>query len=48
MTRKSDVKFEEESTCCCKNGMGNLVNFHASTPKPQNLHFDRGTYVRSA
>ena len=41
MTLKSDTKFEEESTCCCENGMRNLVNFHASTQKSQNLHFDR-------
>ena len=31
MTLNSDIKFEEESTCCCKNGMRNLVNLHAST-----------------
>ena len=34
-------KFEEESTCCFKNGIMNLVNFHASTWKSQNLYSDR-------
>ena len=40
MTLNSDAKFEEESTCHCKNDMRNLENFHASTRKSQNLHFD--------
>ena len=39
MTLNSDVKFEEP-TCCCKNDMRNLVNFHTSTVKSQNWHFD--------
>ena len=40
MTLNSDAKFEEESTCCCKNDMWNLANFQASTRKSQILHFD--------
>ena len=40
MTLNSDAKFEEEPNCRCKNDMGNLENFHASTGKSQNLHFD--------
>ena len=40
MIPNSDAKFEKP-TCCCKNDMRNLVNFHASTQKSQNLHFDR-------
>ena len=41
MTLKSDVKLEEESMCHCKNGMSNLVSFHPSTRKSQNLQFVR-------
>ena len=40
MRLESDVQFEEESTCRCKSGITSLVNFHASTRKSQNLHFD--------
>ena len=40
MTPSSDAKFEEETTCFCKNDAKNLVNFHASTQKSQNWHFD--------
>ena len=43
----SDAKFQKESTCCCKNDMTNLGNFHASTGKGQNLHFD-GVLVSEA
>ena len=46
MTPNSDAKFEEEPTCRCKNDMRNLANFHASTQKPSNLHFD-GFFVQS-
>ena len=28
MTTNSDTKFEEEPTCCCKNHLKNLMNFH--------------------
>ena len=40
MTPSSDAKFEEETTCCCKNDVKNLVNFHVSTQKSQKWHFD--------
>ena len=40
MTLKSDTKFEEKLTCNLENDMGNLVNFHQSTWKSQNLDFD--------
>ena len=39
MTLKSDVKFEEKLTCGLENGMRNKANFHQSTQKSQNLHF---------
>ena len=39
MTLNNDAKFEE-LTCCYKNDMRDLANFHASTRKSQNLHFD--------
>ena len=40
MTLKSDAKSEEKLTCCLKNDMKNLENFHQSTPKCQNWNFD--------
>ena len=40
MTLNSDAKFEEEPTYRCRNDMRNLANFHASTGKSQNLHFE--------
>ena len=40
MTLKSDEKFEEKLTIGSKNDMWNLVNFHASSGKSENLHFD--------
>ena len=40
MTLKSDVKFEEELTLGPKNDMRNLVNFNASSGKPENFNFD--------
>ena len=39
MIPNSDAKFEKP-TCCCKNDMRNLVNFHASTQKSENWNFD--------
>ena len=39
MTVESDAKFEEKLALGFKNDM-NLVNFNASTGKPENLHFD--------
>ena len=40
MTLKSDAKFEEKLTCDSENDMKNLENFHRTTPKSQNRHFD--------
>ena len=40
MTLKGDAKFEEKLTLGCKNDIGNLVNFNASSGKSGNLHFD--------
>ena len=40
MTLKSDGKFKGKLTHCLKNDIRNLVNFHASSLKSENLHFD--------
>ena len=40
MTLKSDAKFKGKLTCGLKNNIRNLVNFHASSRKSENLHFD--------
>ena len=40
MTLKSGTKFEEKLTCGLKNDMRNLMNFHPTTKKFENLHFD--------
>ena len=40
MTLKGDAKFKGKLTCALKNGMRNLVNFHATSQKSENLHFD--------
>ena len=40
MRLKGDVKFKGKSTRGLKNGISNLVNFHASSQKSQNLPFD--------
>ena len=40
MTLKSDVKFKGKLTRGLKSGMSNLVNFHASSRKSENLPFD--------
>ena len=39
MTLKSDAKFKAKLTCGLKNDLRNLVNFHTSSPKSENLHF---------
>ena len=39
MTLKKDSNFEEKLTFCLKNDMRNLVNFHPSSGKSENLHF---------
>ena len=40
MTLKGDAKFKGKLTCGLKNNIRNLVNFHASSQKSENLHFD--------
>ena len=39
MTLKSDAKFKGKMTRGLKNGIRNLVNFHASSRKSESLHF---------
>ena len=41
MTLKSDGKFKGKLTRDLKNDIRNLVNFHASSRKRENLHFIR-------
>ena len=40
MTLKGDAIFKEKLTSGLKNDLKNLVNFHASSRKSENLHFD--------
>ena len=40
MTLKSDAKLKRKLTCGLKKDIRNLVNFHASSQKSENLHFD--------
>ena len=40
MTLKGDAIFKERLTDGLKNDARNLVNFHASSRKSKNLHFD--------
>ena len=40
MTLNGNAKFKGKPTCGLKNDMRNLVNFHASRQKSENLHFD--------
>ena len=40
MTLKGNVIFNEKFTVGLKNDIRNLINFHASSRKPENLHFD--------
>ena len=40
MTLKSDAQFKGKLTRGLKNDIKNLVNFHASSRKSENLHFD--------
>ena len=40
MTLKGDAKFKGKLTFTLKNDLRNLVNFHASSQKSENLHFD--------
>ena len=41
MALKGVAKFKGKLTCDLKNDIRNLVNFHESSRKSQNLHFDR-------
>ena len=40
MALKGDVKFTGKLTCGFKYDIRNLVNFHSSSQKSGNLHFD--------
>ena len=40
MTLNGDAKFNGKLTCGLKNDVRNLVNFHASSRKSGNLHFE--------
>ena len=40
MKLKGDAKFKGKLTCGLKNGLRNLLNFHARSWKPVNLYFD--------
>ena len=40
MTLKGDAKFKGKLTRGLKNDIRNFVNFHASSRKSENLHFD--------
>ena len=40
MTLKDNAKIKRKLTCDLKNVLRNLVNFHASSRKSGNLHFD--------
>ena len=39
MTLKGDAKFKEKISRGLKNDIKNLVNFHTSSRKSENLHF---------
>ena len=47
MTLKEDAKFKGKMTRGLKNDIRNLVNFHASSRKSQNLYFD-GLFLSKA
>ena len=47
MTLKSDAKSNEKLTRGLKHDLRNLVNFHASSRKFENVHFD-GTVLSKA
>ena len=40
MTLKGDTKFKGKQACGLKNNLMNLLNFHVSSLKSGNLHFD--------
>ena len=41
MTLKGDAKFKGKLICGLKKDIKNLVNFHASSRKSENLHLDQ-------
>ena len=41
MTLKGDAKFKGKLTCGLKYDIRNLVNFHASSQKSENMQFDQ-------
>ena len=41
MTLQGDTKFKGKLAPGLKNNLRNLVNFHASSGRSENLHFDR-------
>ena len=41
MTLKDVANFKGKLTCGLKNGIMNLVNFHASSRKSENLYFNQ-------
>ena len=47
MTLKGDAKFKGKLTCSLKSDLRNLVNFHASSRKSGNFHFD-GLFLSKA
>ena len=47
MTLKGDAKFKGKLTCGLKNDLRNSVNFHSSSRKSGNLHFD-GLFLSKA
>ena len=47
MTLKGNAKFKGKLTCGLKNDLRNLVNFHLSSQKSGNLHFD-GLFLSKA
>ena len=47
MTLMGDAKFKEKLTCGLKNDLRNTVNFHSSSRKSGNFHFD-GLFLSKA
>ena len=47
MTLKDDAKFKGKLTCGLKNDLTNSVNFHSSSRKSGNFHFD-GLFLSKA
>ena len=46
MTLKGNAKFNVKLICGSKSEIKNLVDFHASSQKSENLHFDGFRYFR--